>query len=170
MATIRFRDLSFGLFVYEAGAWKRVLTSLESKYGNYTVNSYSTVRAGGDTFYAIVNLLGIGNVLLKYRKDKWETAIDISDILVTGHTANSIGTYEVNRNGDIFAQCNTNTQVLVVKKGNKTHYIHMLNELTGEGDLLLRTSDYDIRDDGTVYFLGMTVLEDYNLYVARPVP
>jgi hypothetical protein len=67
------------------------------------------------------------------------------------------------------AQCSTNYQVLVVKRAGKTHYLHMLNELTAEGDLLVRTSDFDIRDDGTVYFLAMTVLDEFVLYEARPV-
>ena len=113
---------------------------------------------------------GIGNTLARHRNGNWEVAIAVSDLLVIGHSANSIGTYEVNRNGDIFAQCNTNTQVLVVKKRDgRMHYIHMLNELTPDGDLLLRTSDYDIRDDGTIYFLGMSVLDEYAVYMAKPV-
>ena len=96
--------------------------------------------------------------------------MNVTDTVVTGHPVNSIGTYEVNRNGDIFAQGNTNTQVLIVKRRDgKTHYIHMLNELTPDGDLLIRTSDYDIRDDGTVYFLGINVLDDYAVYMAKPV-
>jgi uncharacterized protein with PhoU and TrkA domain len=93
--------------------------------------------------------------------------VGVTDLLATGHTANSIGTYDVNRNGDVVVQCNTNTQVIAVKRGDRMHYIHMLTELTPDNDLLLRTSDFDIRDDGTVYFLGMTVLEEYVLYQAK---
>ncbi|MBL8220066.1 MAG: hypothetical protein JNL62_12600 [Bryobacterales bacterium] len=170
MATLRFRDTSFGLFLYSNGQWQRVLTSGESKIGNNIITAYSQVKAGGDAIYAVVSMQGIGNTLARHRNGNWEVAIAVSDLLVTGHSANSIGIYEVNRNGDIFVQCNTNTQVLVVKKRDgKTHYIHMLNELTPDGDLLLRTSDYDIRDDGTVYFLGMSVLDEYAVYVAKPV-
>ena len=83
--------------------------------------------------------------------------------------ANSIGTFDVNRSGDVFAQCNTNSQVLVVKRAGKYHYIHALNELTADGDLIIRTTEYDIRDDGTVYFLGLTVNDEYVLYQARPI-
>ncbi|MBL8179562.1 MAG: hypothetical protein JNK48_33090 [Bryobacterales bacterium] len=170
MATLRFRDASFGLFLYANGQWQRVLTSGESKIANNTITAYSQVKAGGDAIYAVVSMQGIGNTLARHRNGNWEVAIAVSDLLVTGHSANSIGVYEVNRNGDIFVQCNTNTQVLVVKKRDgKTHYVHMLNELTPDGDLLLRTSDYDIRDDGTVYFLGMSVLDEYAVYMAKPV-
>ncbi|MBS1828951.1 MAG: hypothetical protein JST93_26850 [Acidobacteria bacterium] len=170
MATLRFRDNSFALFLYTNGQWQRVLTPAESKIGGTVISSYSQVKAGGDAIYAVVSMPGIGNSLARHRNGNWEVAISVSDLLVTGHSANSIGVYEVNRNGDIFVQCNTNTQVLVVKKRDgKTHYIHMLNELTPEGDLLLRTSDYDIRDDGTVYFLGMSVLDEYAVYMAKPV-
>lgn len=170
MATLRFRDGTAALFLYSGGQWQRVLTAGESRIRDIPISSYSQVKPGGDAFHAVVSMQGIGNTLVRYRNGSWEVAIAVSDILVTGHSANSIGTYEVNRNGDIFVQCNTNTQVLVVKKRDgKMHYIHMLNELTPDGDLLLRTSDYDIRDDGTVYFLGMSVLDEYAVYMAKPV-
>jgi hypothetical protein len=170
MATLRFRDTSFGLFLYNNGEWQRVLTSGESRIGGNIITAYSQVKAGGDAIYAVVSMQGIGNTLARHRNGSWEVAIAVSDRLATGHTANSIGIYEVNRNGDIFVQCNTNTQVLMVKqRDGRMHYIHMLNELTPDGDLLLRTSDYDIRDDGTVYFLGMSVLDEYAVYMAKPV-
>lgn len=170
MMTLRFRDNSAGLYLWQDGAWKKVVQTLESKHAGILVNTYSTVKAGGDAFYAIFNLLGIGNTLVRYRNDSWETVIGVTDTLVTGHAATSIGTYDVNRKGDVFAQCSTNTQVLVVKRADgKTYYVHMLYELTPDGELLTRTSDYDIRDDGTVYFLGMTVFDEYAVYVAKPV-
>lgn len=170
MITLRFRDTTFGIYLYQDDKWQKIYEPGEFRHAGYLVASYSTIRAAGDTFYAIFNLTGIGNTLVRYRADKWETLVAVTELLVTGHTANSIGTYDVNRNGDVFLQCNTNTQVLVVKrKDGKTYYIHMLNELTPDGDLLIRTSDYDIRDDGTVYFLGMTVLDDYAVYMAKPV-
>jgi hypothetical protein len=170
MMTLRFRDGSSALYLWQDGVWKKVVQTLESKHTGIVVNTYSTVKAGGDAFYAIFNLLGIGNTLVRYRNDAWETVIGVTDALVTGHAASSIGTYDVNRKGDVVAQCNTNTQVMVVKRADgKTYYIHMLYELTPDGELLTRTSDYDIRDDGTVYFLGMNVFDEYAVYVAKPV-
>jgi hypothetical protein len=170
MMTLRFRDNSAALYLWQDGVWKKVIQTLESRHAGITVNTYSTVKAGGDAFYAIFNLLGIGNTLVRYRNDAWETVIGVTETLVTGHAATSVGTYDVNRNGDVFAQCNTNTQVLVVKRRDgKTYYIHMLYELTPDGELLTRTSDYDIRDDGTVYFLGMTIFDEYAVYTAKPV-
>lgn len=169
MLNLRFADNSLALHLWDNGTFTRVAAINETVYQGSVISNLFTIRAGGDTFYAIFTLPGLGNVLAKYRSSKWESAIDLSEVLVTGQTANSVGNYEVNRNGDIFAQCNTNTSVLVVKKGNKYHFIHMLTELTGDNDLLLRYSDLDIRDDGTVYFLGMTVLDDYVLYQAKPI-
>src|SRR5262249_55947383 len=120
-------------------------------------------------FYAIFNLAGLGNTLMRYRTS-WEVAFDVNEILVTGQRMNSIANYDVNRNGDIVAQCSTNTNVLTLKRANgKTYYIHMFNELTADGDLLVRTSDFDLRDDGTVYFLAMNVLDEYALYMAKPL-
>jgi len=170
MMTLRFRDNSSGLYIWQDFVWKKVVQTLDTKHSGILVNSYSTVKAGGDAFYAIFNLLGIGNTLVRYRNDAWETVIGVTDTLVTGHAATSVGTYDVNRKGDVFAQCNTNTQVLVVKRADgKIYYIHMLYELTPDGELLTRTSDYDIRDDGTIYFLGMSIFDEYAVYVAKPV-
>ncbi|MBI3207506.1 MAG: Ig-like domain-containing protein [Candidatus Solibacter usitatus] len=169
MATLRFRDNTTVLYLWQGGEWKKVARVLESQLSGATVNSISQIRTAGNSFYAIFNLLGIGNVLARYQTDKWENVFDVNEVLATGNLMNSIGNYDVNRNGDIVAQCNTNTQVLVVKRGAKTYYIQMLTELTPDGDLLIRTSDFDIRDDGTVYFLGMNVLDEYALYMAKPL-
>jgi hypothetical protein len=169
MANLRRRDNTIALHLYENGQWRLVAAARETLHAGSLVAALSNIRAAGDSFYAIFNLQGIGNTLVKYRSGEWETAIAVTEVLVTGQNANSIGTYDVNRRGDIVAQCNTNYQVLVVKRAGKTHYLHMLNELTAEGDLLVRTSDFDIRDDGTVYFLAMTVLDEFVLYEARPV-
>ncbi|MBI4910206.1 MAG: Ig-like domain-containing protein [Acidobacteria bacterium] len=169
MATLRFRDNTAALHVYQGGSWRRVAVALETRVNGSLVNSYTQIRAAGDSFYAIFSLAGIGNTLMRY-KANWEVAFAVNEILATGQRTNSIGNYDVNRNGDILAQCNTNTQVVVVKRADgKIHYIHMLNELTPDGDLLVRTSDFDLRDDGTVYFLGMNVLDEYALYMAKPL-
>lgn len=169
MATLRFRDNSTAIYLWDGSAWKKTAAALESRVNGSVVNSISQIRTAGDGFYAIFNLAGLGNTLFRYRT-AWELVFDVNELLVTGQRMNSIGNYDVNRNGDILAQCNTNTQVLVVKRANgKTYYIHMLNELTPDGDLLVRTSDFDLRDDGTVYFLGMNILDEYALYMAKPL-
>ncbi len=168
MATLRFTDNSTGLYFWDGANWKHILTPAVTQHAGRDVVTYSTLRASADTFYVVANLSGLGNTLLKYR-DRLETAIATDDPIVTGHLANSIGTFDVNRSNDVFVQCNTNTQVLVVKRGNRTHYIHALNEPTAEGDLIVRTTEYDIRDDGTVYFLGLTANDEYVLYQATPV-
>lgn len=170
MATLRFRDTTTGVYLWESGQWRWTAAVNEIRHTGAVVIAISQIKAAADNFYAIFNLQGIGNTLVRYRGGLWETVIGVTDPLVTGHQANSIGAYDVNRNGDVFAQCNTNTQVLVVKKGGKTYYVHMLSELTADGDLLARTGDFDIRDDGTLYFLGMTVLDDYAVYMAKPIP
>ncbi|MBL8230054.1 MAG: hypothetical protein JNL98_16315 [Bryobacterales bacterium] len=167
MLNLRFADNSLALYQWENGNFTRVAQINETRHDGSLVTNIFTIRSGGDTFYAVFTLQGIGNTLVRYRGGKWETVIAVTDLLVTGHTANSIGTYDVNRNGDVVVQCNTNTQVIAVKRGNRMHYIHMLTELTPDNELLIRTSDFDIRDDGTVYFLGMTVLEDYAVYQAK---
>lgn len=167
MLNLRFADNSLALYLWENGVFTRVAQINETRHQGSLVTNLFTVRAGGSTFYAIFTLQGIGNTLVRYRGGNWETVVGVTDLLATGHTANSISTYDVNRLGDVVLQCSTNTQVIAVKRGDRMHYIHMLTELTPDNDLLLRTSDFDIRDDGTVYFLGMTVLEEYVLYQAK---
>ncbi len=169
MASLNFRDGTFGFYLWGEGEWRRVAVANETRHDGALVGTISQIKSAGDSFYAIFNLQSIGNTLVRYRNDRWETAFSVNEVVVTGHQANSIGTYDVNRNGDIFAQLNTNTQVLVVKRAGKTHFVHMQNEMTPQGDLLVRTSDFDLRDDGTLYFLGMTVLDEYVLYMAKPV-
>jgi hypothetical protein len=169
MLNLRFSDNSLALYQWDNGNFTRAAQINETRHEGSLVTNIFTIRSGGDTFYAVFTLQGLGNTLVRYRGGRWETVVGVTDLLATGHTANSIGTYDVNRNGDVVVQCNTNTQVIAVKRGDRMHYIHMLTELTPDDDLLLRTSDFDIRDDGTVYFLGMTVREEYVLYQAKPI-
>ncbi|MCS7026490.1 MAG: Ig-like domain-containing protein [Bryobacteraceae bacterium] len=169
MLNLRFADNSLALYLWDNGVFTRVAQINETRHDGSLVTNIFQIRAGGDAFYAIFSLQGIGNTLVCYRGGRWETVVAVTDILVTGHTANSIGSFDVNRHGDVVLQCNTNTQVIAIKRRGKMHYIHMLTELTPEDELLTRTSDFDIRDDGTVYFLGMTVNEEYALYQAKPL-
>jgi hypothetical protein len=169
MASVLFRDGTVGFYLWRDGEWRKVAAAGETRHDGALVATISQIRSGGDSFYAIFNLQSIGNTLVRYRNDRWETVFGVTEVVVTGHQANNISNYDVNRSGDIFAQLSTNTQVLVVKRAGKTHFVHMQNEMTPQGDLLLRTSDFDIRDDGTLYFLGMTVLDEYVLYMAKPV-
>ncbi|MBL8213715.1 MAG: hypothetical protein JNK87_23555 [Bryobacterales bacterium] len=170
MGRFTFRDGSpTAFYLYSDGVWRHVATAGETMHNGSLVVGISQVRSAGDAFYAIFNLQGLGNHLVRWRSGGFETVLHVSEPLVTGHLVGSVGNYDVNRKGEVVAQCNPSPQVLVVKKGNQTQYIHMLNELTPDGDLLTRTSDFDIRDDGTVYFLAMTVMDEYVLYKATPV-
>jgi hypothetical protein len=169
MATLRFADGSAGLYLWQDGAWRMMAVAGVTEHRGRPIVGFGNMRAGEDGFYVVLNLSGLGNTLARWRQDAWETVIATDDAIVTGHLANSIGTFEVNRSGDVFVQCNTNSQVLVVKRGNRTHYIHALNDLTPDGDLIVRTTEYDLRDDGTVYFFGLTAADEYVLYMARPM-
>lgn len=169
MAILRFTDNSTALYLWDDAGWKLAAMPDITQHLGRPVVTIGAPRASADSFFSILNLSGLGNTLVKWRQDKWETAIATDEAIVTGHLANSIGTFDVNRSGDVFAQCNTNTQVLTVKRGARTYYVHALNEPTADGSYIVRTTEYDIRDDGTVYFLGLTTNDEYVLYQASPL-
>lgn len=169
MAFLTFRGGAGALYLYESGAWRLVAEPNVTEHRGAVVLNATQVKAGGETFYALFSLRSIGNVVVRYRDGKWETVLDSTDVLATGHQAGSIGSFDVNRNGDLFAVCNTNSMVLAVRRKDKFHHVHAASEATADGDLIIRVSEVDIRDDGAVYFLAMTAEEEYALYMAKPI-
>ncbi len=58
---------------------------------------------------------------------------------------------------------------LVLKNQTGSAMVSFTNDLTKVENQLLRYTNFDIRDDGTIYFMAIDVLDRHVLFGARPI-
>ncbi len=58
---------------------------------------------------------------------------------------------------------------LVLKNETGSGMVSFTNDLTKVEHLLLRYTNFDIRDDGTIYFMAIDVLDRHVFFGARPI-
>lgn len=174
MASLRFRGLNVPvLYLYANQTWTRLAEPNLTQIGTHRVTGIANLhRTGAGRIFATLSVQAGGNIVAEWKGSDWEILVNISSVMPNGQVANSIANLEANRNGDLLFQQSNGNNFLLVRPANEPTRIRQLINLyrpTPEGDYLVRINAIDFRDDGTVYFLAMTSLDETVLYEAKPL-
>jgi len=165
---LRNRAGESGFFVWEGGTWKSVLRRNQSIGGLPALN-FASVRTADSSFFFRVQAPGGGWMVCEYRDGAPTVRVGVDEVTANGVLVNTIGLYDVNSNGDVaFQYFNFGGTFIGVKRGDRFLHGYTNNQWTAEGDLLWRISDIDLRDDGSLYVLAVTVNDRLVLYRADP--
>ena len=81
--------------------------------------------------------------------------------------------FEVNRRGDVAFVLNINGGTVTVQRNSDgvMRVVYRAGEATEDGDRFRpwRPFDIELRDDGTLYFIGINLLDKNVLYKAEPL-
>ena len=174
MASLRFRGLNVPvLYLYANQTWTRLAEPNLTQIGAHRVTGIANLhRTGAGRIFATLSVQAGGNIVAEWKGSDWEILVNISSVMPNGQVANSIANLESNRNGDLLFQQSNGNNFLLVRRADEPTRIRQLINLyrpTPEGDYLVRINAIDFRDDGTVYFLAMTSLDETVLYEAKPL-
>ncbi len=165
-----------GIFLYENGAWRNVLVEDETEVGGGTVNWVEGgIRAAGNRFYAVFGLTAGGSMLAEYDGVAWKPIITTADFLPNGGDIYWVQhTFDANRRGDVALVLNARggTTVMLRTADGEFRTVYRTGEATPEGDYFRpwQPFDVDLREDGSLYFMGIDILDRHVLYHAQPLP
>ena len=165
-----------GVFLYENGIWRNVLILDETQVAGATVNRVDGgIRAAGDRFYAVFNMDSGGTVLAEYDGTAWSPIITTADQLPNGADIYWVQyTFDANRRGDVAFALNARggSTVILRTADGELHTVYRTGEATPEGDYFRPWQPFpiDLRDDGSLYFMGVDILDRRVLYHAQPLP
>lgn len=168
LALLRNREGDFGMFVWQDGLWKPV-ARLGDTFGRWTAINFATLKTVGSKFYFRVQVPGGVWLLAEYEAGAPAVKVNIDDTGANGIQLLNIGSYDVNARGDVvFATSPFGQTTYQVKRGDQYFHVYSTRGLTEDNQLLWRLVDLDIRDNGELYFLFVTVADEPVVYRATP--
>ncbi len=169
-ATLRFRNGLTGTYLFQDGRWVEMATATRTTIGNILVASVIGLKTAAGRIFAAFAMFGGGATLAEYNNGNWTPIFTRDDKLPNGQLPNNIIGFDVNNNGDILMNVNIPPGAgLVLKNQNGSAMVSFTNDLTKVENQLLRYTNFDIRDDGTIYFMAIDVLDRHVLFRARPI-
>ena len=163
-----------GIFVYENGHWQTAALFGETRVGGGTVGWVDGLRAVGGKFFALMGMETGGAVLAEYVNQQWQTVIRTGDTMPNGAEIFWVDrNFDVNTRGDIAFVLNTNggTEVALRTSDGTLRTVYRTGEATAEGDYFWpwQSFDIDLRDDGSLYFIGIDLFDRNVMYHAEPL-
>jgi hypothetical protein len=169
MAQMRVDGGPSGYFLYANGSWKSTALFTQTQVGGLAVTGARELKAGGQKFYAVVNLAGGSSALAEFADGQWAPVITRGTPAPNGNLIDSFGTFDVNRRGEIAFLGNLNgSSALLAYSEGSLRLVHLLSRPTEAGDYLRFVDGIDFRDTRTVYFTGLDLFDRYLLYAAEP--
>ena len=171
LAQLRFRGLSVPtLGLWDGNQWRIVAMPNQTRVGEHLITNLPNFpRAAGAKLFAGLTTSAGGAIVAEWQESGWVIAVNITTSMPNGQVANSIAALDANVRGDLLFQFSNGVNSMVVLRGGKFYQVHNFFRPTPEGDYLIRINAMDLRDDGTVYFLAATQLDEVVLYEARPL-
>ena len=168
------RNGSDGIFLYENGQWQTAALFGETQVGGGTMGWVDGLRAVGGRFFALMGMETGGAVLAEYVNQQWQTIIRTGDTMPNGAQIFWVDrNFDVNARGDIAFVLNTNggTEVTLRTSDGTLRTVYRTGEATAEGDYFWprQSFDIDLRDDGSLYFIGIDLFDRNVMYRAEPL-
>lgn len=159
-----------GLFLFDGAAWQTLCQLQNCTFDGEAVTSISQLKSAGNSFCAVFNnRLQLASIRC-WQDGAWTTAMKRGEITSDGTELNSIGTFDVNRNGDVAAVLFTQGlggPSIFVKRGDQYTTVNAalfpLDKTTFRNVYSL-----DLRDDGRLFFSAMDFNDRIILYAADP--
>ncbi len=174
MVSAQVRDGPDGVYLYENGQWQTAALFDQTVIGGTAVNRVNMFRAAGERFFAVFDRPSSGPVLAEYVNQQWVPVIQTRDTMPNGADIYWVNdTFDVNRRGDIALSLSvTGGSALFLRTSDGTmHTVYRTSEETDQGDRFWqwRSFDLDLRDDGSLYFIGIDLLDRHVIYLAEPL-
>ena len=174
MANIQVLDGPGGAYLWENKTWNRVAVLNETTVSGVPIGWVDGLRAVGNTFYALFDTAVGGSIIAEYGPSGWIPIISTGGQMPNGAEIYSIGrNFEVNRRGDMaFVLHASGGTVIVVRNSDGVmRIVHRTGEATEDGDRFWRWRDLqlDLREDGSLYFIGIDLRDRNVLYRAVPI-
>lgn len=171
LAILRNARGAFGLFVWTDGTWRKIALQDET-LDRWLALNFATLKAVGDSFYFRVQVPGGGWAIYMLGPGAATPRIvlDVDEVMANGVMVNTAGLYDVNNNGDIVFQASGfgQTSYAVKLSSGDLKHVYTNNTVTADGDILWRLVDLDIRDDGTVWSLFVSLWDEPVVYRSTP--
>ncbi|MGH9659337.1 MAG: hypothetical protein ACRD96_12390, partial [Bryobacteraceae bacterium] len=100
--------------------------------------------------------------------EEWVPLVPAGDIMPDGSIQNNpfSGGFDFNSAGEgVFI----NQRQVVHRAGGTLRLATILGEATEDGDVFRTLNDFDIREDGRIYFTGYDIFGRFLVYVAEPI-
>jgi len=172
MASLNVSNGPAGIFLYENGAWRTLSLFRDMRFDNVAVLSLQNLIASEGKFIAVFQVTG-SSLIAQYADGQWTTLVKRGDKAPNGADINGVSNnLSVNRRGDVacIAQINGGFAVMVHTADGANHQAYLIGDITEDGDIFtLSNFELDLRDDRTLYFIGISVSDKQQLYVADPL-
>ena len=174
MVSAQVRDGPDGVYLHENGQWQTAALFDQTEIGGAAVSRVDMFRAAGGRFFALFGRRSGGPVLAEYVSQQWETIVQNRDALPNGAEIYWVqDPFDVNRRGDIALCLNINggTALFLRTSDGTLHTVYRTSEQTEQGDRFWQWQnfDLDLRDDGSLYFIGTDLLDRRVMYLAEPL-
>jgi hypothetical protein len=171
LAQLRFRGLAVPtLGVWDRNQWTIAAMPNQTRIGSQLLIGLPNLpRAGGARLFSGLTMAGGVNIVAEWQGQDWTRVVNSDTVMPNGQVANSIAALDINARGDLLFQFANVVTTMVVRRGANYYQVHDFLRPTADGDYLIRINAMDLRDDGTVYFLAVTVNDEVVLYQATPV-
>ena len=162
-----------GLFLNQNGQWKSAALLRTTSIAGATPSNFRAMRVAGETFYAMFDLSNGDTMIAQYDGQTWTPLVRKSDVLPDGTGLNNFqNAFAVNRRGEIVYSAGANGEKLILRTADGVyHLIYSEMTPTDDGDRLpSQTFEFDIRDDGLIYFTGFDSTDRSVVYKAERIP
>ena len=161
-----------GVFLYDNGQWKAAALFTRTIIDGATVTNCRTIRVAGEKFYALLDMSNGTSMIAQYDGQVWTPLVRRFDVMPDGTGLNGFfNTFAVNRRGEIAYAVNANGEKIVFRSSDGVnHLVYSEMTPTDDGDRLPnQTFEFDIRDDGLVYFAGFDSTDRNTIYKAERI-
>lgn len=163
-----------GVYLFENGNWETAALFGTTQVGGQFINWLDGLRVAGQRFYAVFNRTNGGSVLASYENGQWTPIFGNGDRMPNGSQVFYISRdFDVNRRGDVAFVVNNNggTELVLRTADGTIRTVYRTGEATPEGDRFwpYQNFELDLRDDGSLYFMGIDLLDRNVLYFAEPL-
>ena len=161
-----------GLFLYENGQWRSAALFFRTSIGGAAVSGCRTIHVAGENFYALLDMTNGDVMIAQYDGLKWTPLIRRYDVMPDGTSLNNFyNAFAVNRGGDIVYAVNGNGEKIVLRTADGVnHLVYSEMSATEDGDRFPgQTFEFDIRDDGQIYFVGFDATDRNTIYKAERI-
>jgi hypothetical protein len=158
-----------GLFLYENGQWKTAAAFLRTNIAGSIVSNCRAIHVAGNTFYALLDFTNGDSMIAQYDGETWTPLVRRFDVMPDGTNLTFLyAAFAVNRSGDLVYGGNANGEKVILRSADAvSHLVYTEMAPTEVGDFFPnQTFEFDIRDDGQIYFVGFDILGRNTVYKA----
>jgi hypothetical protein len=161
-----------GLFIYDNGQWRSAALFRQTSINNAIVTGSRVIRVAGNNFYSLLDMANGDSMIARYDGQSWTPLVRRYDIMPDGTELGFLyNGFAVNRGGDIVYASNANGEKIILRTADGVNHL-VYSELTptDDGDLYPnQTFEFDIRDDGRIYFVGFDLTDRNTVYLAERI-